>query len=50
MRKEIRRGHLRVGRLGGQIIITYSSLAAWLGEDCARDLFGEPVPRRGAVA
>lgn len=50
VRNEIRRGHLRAGRLGGQIIITYSALTAWLGEDCARDLFGEPAVRRGATA
>ena len=49
VRNEIRRGRLRVGRLGGQIIVTYSALAAWLGEECARDLFGEPRASRPAA-
>ena len=50
VRNEIRRGHLRAGRLGGQIIVTYSALATWIGEDCARDLFGDPAAGRGAPA
>lgn len=50
IRNEIRRGHLRAGRLGGQIIITQTSLTAWLGEDFARDLFGDPAPHRGVPA